>query len=279
MLYKMEKLSLIEKLTNTVKKKIELIDESPMRYIVRAILATVFLTLATCIAFLVAEVVQNLLVALLGNTPENTTVAYMTAKIFYALTFGWALVFILFLNGELFTSNAMYFSAKVFDKTVPFSKALKVLVYCYIGNFIGSVLTAILLVASKTFTADTASFAIHVVDAKLMKEPLTLFLQGIIANLIVNMAVLFSLNLKDDAAKIKAILFTVFVFAFFGSEHVIANFSSFSLVGLVTNFNEMTISTLLTNFLFATLGNIIGGGFLIGIVYTWLNKGKHIYKD
>lgn len=275
----MKDISLMAKMNAAVDKKIELVKVSPLRYVGRAILATILLTLATCIAFLVAEQLQNFFIAIMPATEANANTAYGVAKIFFSLIFGWALVMILFMNAELFTSNAMYFTGKVFDKYAKLSQASKVLILCFIGNFIGAILTSALLVFSKTFTADVSSFADHVVMAKLAKDPMTIFLQGIIANLVVNIAIILSLNLKGDSAKISAILFAVFMFAFFGSEHVIANFASFSLVGFATGFAGMSTASILTNFLFATLGNIVGGGLLIGILYVWLNKGSFQYKD
>ena len=44
------------------------------------------------------------------------------------------------------------------------------------------------------------------------------------ANIVVNTAVLVSMRMKDDAGKVAAIIFIIFIFAFLGFEHVIANF-------------------------------------------------------
>ena len=271
--------SLMDKIQYSVKKKVELIEKSPARYIVRAMLAAAFLTLATTISLVVAEHIEEFFLAVLPKTDEALTIAYNLSKLIYALSFGFALVMILFLNTELFTSNVMYFSNQLFAKNIDLKKSLKVLTYCYIGNFIGAVLMALLFVYSGTFSESMSHFAEHVVAAKLAKPPLTLFLQGIVANFVVNIAVMLSLNLKEDIAKIVGIILAVFAFAYFGSEHVIANFASFSLVGFATGFHGFTLSAVLVNFLFSTIGNMIGGGVLIGVVYSWLNKGAFHYKD
>lgn len=272
-------LSLMEKFSAATQKKVNLVEQSPARYFVRAILATVFLTIATTIAFLVSEAVQDLLMDVVPASADSAKHIYTFTKIIFSAIFGWALVMILFMNTELFTSNAMYFSGQLFHRTVKPSKAINVLLLCYIGNFVGAVIAAAFMVYSNTFTEATGDFAHHVVMAKLAKDPITILLQGMIANLIVNIAVVLALNLKEDIAKIAAILFMVFTFAFFGSEHVIANFSAFSLVGLATNFADMQTSQILINFLFSTIGNFIGGGFFIGVVYVWLNNGSFQYKD
>lgn len=275
----MENMSLMKQLDKTVKKKIDLVEKSPSRYFLRAILATLFLTLATTIALLVSEHIQNLLLLALPQTEATAGVAYNITKLFFSLVFGWALVMILFMNTELFTSNAMYFTGKVFDKSVKLNTAMKVLILCYIGNFVGAVLSALLFVYSGTFTEAVSTFGVHLVEAKLAKAPYIVLLQGIIANLVVNIAVILALNLKEDIAKIAAILFMVFTFAFFGSEHVIANFASFSVVGFATGFHGMHAADIISNVIFSTIGNVIGGGLLIGISYVWLNNGDYKYKD
>lgn len=262
-----ESQSLMNKLEQAVLKKVDLADKSPSRYFVRAMLATAFLTLATNMAFMVGEKVNHV-------DPTHSI-----GKLMYALFFGWALVMILFMNSELFTSNAMYFSAKLTRKVVKPSKAAKVLVLCYIGNFVGAIAMSALIVYSGTWGESIGEFATSAVAAKLAKPPMDIFLQGIIANFVVNTAVIVSLNLKDDMAKVTSLVFIVFIFALFGSEHVIANFSAFSTVFFANNFAGFDLMAVLSNFLFATLGNIVGGGLLIGVVYVWLNKGDFKYKD
>ncbi|MGL5916955.1 MAG: formate/nitrite transporter family protein, partial [Culicoidibacterales bacterium] len=73
----------------------------------------------------------------------------------------------------------------------------------------------------------------------------------------------------------------VFIFAFLGYEHVIANFSSFSLAFFASGgaIEGMTMAATLTNLFFAFLGNFVGGGFVIGLTYVFLNKGDYYYKD
>jgi len=275
----MNQTALMDKIRMSANKKVELATKSPGRYLLRAIFATVFLSLATLISFLIAEVMQSFLLLILPTSDQSAEVAYNIAKIFYSLMFGWALIMILFMNTELFTSNAMYFCNQLFDKAVKFRSSLRVITFCYVGNFIGAVLIALLFIWSGIFPASHTTFASHVVLAKLAKDPLTILLQGIIANMIINIAVILVLQLKDDIAKLITILGLVFIFAYLGVEHSIANFCSFSLVGFATNFAGMSSSAILTNILFSTIGNIIGGGLIIGVSYAWLNKGAFKYKD
>ncbi|WP_193434908.1 formate/nitrite transporter family protein, partial [Streptococcus suis] len=97
--------------------------------------------------------------------------------------------------------------------------------------------------------------------------------EGIFANIVVNIAVFISMRMKDDAGRVISLIFIIFIFAFLGFEHVIANFSTFSLA-LFSNggpVEGMTILSVLRNFLFSGLGNYVGGGLLIGLLYSWLS--------
>ena len=40
-----------------------------------------------------------------------------------------------------------------------------------------------------------------------------------------------------------------------------------------------TLGAVLANWSIVWVGNLIGGGFLIGGVYAWLNSGPEAYRD
>ena len=87
--------------------------------------------------------------------------------------------------------------------------------------------------------------------------------------------------MKDDAGKVFSMIFIIFIFAFLGFEHVIANFVSFSLAFFANGgpVEGMNIWSVLSNFLFSGLGNYVGGGLVIGLLYSWLNKNCDKYVD
>ena len=37
--------------------------------------------------------------------------------------------------------------------------------------------------------------------------------------------------------------------------------------------------SVLSNFLFSGLGNFVGGGIIIGALYSWLNEKSELYVD
>ncbi|MGL4623324.1 MAG: formate/nitrite transporter family protein [Culicoidibacterales bacterium] len=261
-------ISLMEKIEGAGKKKIELVEKSWVRYLIRAMLAGLFLTLATSMAMMVGDKLDH--------------IAHGLGKFTYALFFGWALVMILYMNSELGTSNMMYFSANVAMKKAKVSQAAKVIGLCVLGNLIGAILFAWITAQTSTFQNLPADhFMFTAVAAKLAKTPWQIFFEGILANVVVNTAVIATINMKEDGAKVLSMVFIVFIFAFLGYEHVIANFSSFSLAFFASGgaVEGMTMAATLTNLIVAFIGNFVGGGFVIGLTYVFLNKGEYYYKD
>ncbi|MGZ7234553.1 formate/nitrite transporter family protein, partial [Streptococcus pyogenes] len=78
-----------------------------------------------------------------------------------------------------------------------------------------------------------------------------------------------------------SMVFIIFIFAFLGFEHVIANFVSFSLAFFVNGgpVEGMSFLSVLSNFLFSGLGIYVGGGLVIGLLYSWLNRNSDMYVD
>ena len=69
-------------------------------------------------------------------------------RIVGALVFGFALVFIYYSKSELLTSNMMIVSIGAYYRRIKPSGALRVLVLCYGGNFIGGLVVALLVLGS-----------------------------------------------------------------------------------------------------------------------------------
>lgn len=206
---------LMQKIDYSTRKKIDLVNNSILRYIVRAMLACLFLTLGTAVAVMIGDKVDHFAPGL--------------GKITYAFMFSWSLVMIIYMNAELGTSNMMYMTTGVYQKIVKPGKALQILLLCIVCNLLGGILAGYLVSLTSVFHNLPADhFLFTAVSGKLKKHPSN-FCRRYLANIVVNTAVLCTLRMKDDAGKVIAMIFIIFIFAFLGFEHVIANFSSFSL--------------------------------------------------
>lgn len=259
---------LFEQIDKSISKKMNLFQRSFMRYAFRAILACMFLTLGTAVAFAIAM--------------KGEDIAHGLGKMLYAFMFSWSLVMILYMNAELGTSNMLYMTVGVYRKKITVSFAAKILVACIFFNLVGGVLFGYLISLTVPYQ-DLApdSFFFTSIAGKLNKTTVQILVEGIFANMVVNIAVLASMRMKDDAGKIAAIVFIIFIFAFLGYEHVIANFPAFSLAYFASHgtMAAMTVGRVVHNLFFALIGNFIGGGLVIGLGYAWLNNADTTYLD
>lgn len=259
---------LFEKIDASIEKKKNLITTSYVRYAMRAVLACMFLTLGTAVAFSIAI--------------KGEHIALGFGKMLYSFMFSWSLVMILYMNAELGTSNMLFMTVGYYRKRLNFTLAAKILLTCILFNLIGGVLFGYLISLTGPFqNLPENSYLFESINSKLLKPTGQIVVEGIFANVVVNVAVLISMRMKDDAGKIMAIIFIIFIFAFLGFEHVIANFSSFSLAYFASNggIEAMTVGNVIHNLTFALIGNYIGGGVIMGLGYAWLNNSKSKYVD
>ncbi|MDG3132329.1 formate/nitrite transporter family protein [Streptococcus suis] len=262
--------TLIYNIDKSIRKKADLLENNFFAYSIRAIMASVYLAIGLAISIYVCDKLNHIVDGL--------------GKFGYGLMFGWCLVMILYMNAELGTSNMMYMTSAIHRKVIPTKTALKILATCIFFNFIGAVIVCFLLSYTQPYQVghiEESSYLFQAASAKLMKTPLTQFVEGIFANIVVNIAVFISMRMKDDAGRVISLIFIIFIFAFLGFEHVIANFSTFSLAFFANGgpVEGMTILSVLSNFFFSGLGNFVGGGILIGFLYSWLSKKSKLYVD
>ncbi len=197
-------------------------------------------------------------------------------KLLGAIFFGFALVFIYFSKSELLTSNMMITSVGNYYKAITPRGTARVLSLCYLGNFLGGLLLAMFLAVSTIISPATMALMLHSVDDKLafVTEGPTgwvdLFVRAVFCNFFINLAMLMVYNgfIKDDLMKAVAMIASVFIFAYLGLEHSVANTVFFTIVGLQEGID---IGPALGNIAICLVGNWVGGGVLIGIYYAYLN--------
>lgn len=261
-------MSFKELVAAAVHKKEALVDEDISRYSLRAIYAGAYLTLSTAAGAYMAT----------AMFPESPGMA----KVFYAFLFAFGLVYILFLGGELATSNMMYTSAAVYFKELSIKKLVKILLICTFFNYVGATFVAWLFSFMPHFNQMAPDYILAgTVSTKLAKPVINLIVEGIIANIFVNLAILSFMLIKNRMASLILVLTAVTMFVAIGTEHVIANFSSFALVYFTDIRTEMgyNLVSYLMQWFWVWIGNFIGGGIFIGVGYAYLNNSKGNYID
>lgn len=251
---RMEK-HIIKKMSQYGRKKADMLERTPSHYWLRSILAGMYLTI----------------VGLVYWTLLNSISDHSMGKLLGSLFFGVGLTIIVFTNSELFTSNNMYMAISTFQKETSWKETCWVWIICYLGNFAGAFLIALLLAAGGIFENLPLDHALYKSAVLKAQQPaLHIFVKGIFANWIVCLAVWVAFRLQEEISKIVSILLIVFIFLYLGFEHSIANLGTFSmsLLGKGT----LTFQEALFNLLYSTPGNIVGGALFLGFAYCYLNK-------
>lgn len=235
------------------------------QYLMRAAMAGVIIGLMYGVNF-----------AVIAAFEEAGDGLYLVGKIVGALFFGWALVFIYYSKSELLTSNMMIVSIGLYHRRTTVGKALRILGLCYVGNIVGGLLVAVLFRFSSLSSGATGELMTDAVDHKLgyLTEGVTgwtdLLIRAVLCNFMINIAMLLVYNgiIKDDLTRCLVMVISVFVFAFLGLEHSVANTVLFFVVGLQ---DGIDVGLAAGNLGIALLGNLLGGGLLIGLYYAYVN--------
>lgn len=249
-----------EMLSNLGIKKFEMCRDEPGRFLARSIVAGLYLGLATILSVTLGTLLfQNNLIA---------------SKIAVAGSFGIGLVIIVILGSELFTGNCFTTMIPVFGKKLKFKQIIKMWIICYLGNFMGIALICFLFVKSGSNHELFITYIESIVSGKLTFDIVELFIKGVLCNFIVCVGAYVGMKMQDDTAKTIIMMIVVMAFVLPGFEHSIANMGYFTLgiTGLGTSFDW---SLLPLHMLTSTLGNVVGGGILLGLpLYMMIKPQK-----
>jgi len=212
--------------------------------------------------------------------------AWGVVRLLAGTVFSLGLVLVIVGGAELFTGNNLIVMAWAAGK-VDTGRLLRNWTIVYAGNFVGSVGTAALVFVGghHTFGGGTVgATALSIAEAKMGLGFVQAIALGVLCNALVCLAVWLTFSARTVAGKIAAIVPPIAAFVAAGFEHSVANmyFVPQALLiraGATDDFWQAIGSTagdhssltaggfLLWNLLPVTLGNIVGGAVLVGLVY------------
>lgn len=248
---------LVEKISEIAQGKVNILKNSKVKYIILSMLAGMYVGFGILLIFSIGGIV--------GDSPYK--------KIIMGISFGIALSLVLMIGSELFTGNNFIMTVATLDKKVKWFDGLKIWIYSYFGNLLGSILLAAMFVWAGLAKGPVGEFFISVSATKMTGDFFELFFKGILCNMLVCLAVLANIKLKEETAKLIMIFWCLFAFITTGFEHSIANMTAMS-VALMIPGNGLTISGFLHNMIPVTLGNIVGGAVFIGMSYWYIGRAK-----
>jgi nitrite transporter NirC len=187
------------------------------------------------------------------------------APLVQGLVFGVALTIVVVAGGELATSGMMVFTQGAMRGTISWARGGATLLACLAGNLLGAFVLATILRLSGALGPGTPAgrTIAAMVEHKAHESGTELFFRGVLCNLMVCLAIWCAGRLQHEVAKIIVIFACVMVFITSGFEHVVANMTTFSF-GLLGGLPDATVGEFARNVLLVGLGNLVGGGLLVG---------------
>lgn len=209
----------------------------------------------------------------------DATLSFAASQLLGGLVFCLGLFLVIVAGAELFTGNVLLICGRL-SKRYCWSKTLKNLVIVYIGNFIGSIILVGILFFANYGAGNGGAVGdamITVATGKVSQPFDVLLFKGIMCNFLVCLAVWISYAGRTVVDKFVGILFPISAFVACGFEHCIANmfFLPMGFLMKVTGFDYtgsadialLNLEGIALNLTAVTIGNIIGGMVLVGIVY------------
>lgn len=208
------------------------------------------------------------------------------AKVLGGLTFSTGLALVVLTGAELFTSSTLTLTARASGR-ITWLQLLRNWTVVYVANFVGALTMVGLVFFAGTWHSagggwgkvvlSTASYKLHHTWAEA-------FFLGVLCNLMVCLAIWAAYSGRTTTDKVLAVTMPIALFVATGFEHSVANMFMVPLGILIKGsagadfwaatgldpaaFAHLTWQQFLTgNLLPVTLGNIVGGGVMIGVLY------------
>lgn len=208
-------------------------------------------------------------VLLLSVTGPMAVAEVPATTLVQGAVFGIALTLVVFAGAELFTGNAMVMAQGRYAGTVRWRDLGAVWGLSLFGNLVGSILFAALVFGGGTLSGGSSGELLADIAAgKAALSGTELLLRSILCNFLVCLALWMAARTTSDAAKLGVLWWALLAFIASGFEHSVANMTIF---GLATLEGSATWLELARNLAWTVPGNVIGGGILVGLVYSWLN--------
>lgn len=198
---------------------------------------------------------------------SDGTLSFAVARVLAGVVFSLGLILVVVAGAELFTGNNLLVMACV-ARRITVGKLLANFAIVYVANFIGAAgLAAIVALSGHAQMADGAvgRTAVAIAAAKVALPFGEAFFRGVLCNVLVCLAVWLAMAGRTVTDKILAIVLPIAAFVAAGFEHSVANMY-FIPLGIFLR-ADIGIAEVLRNLVPVTLGNLVGGAGMVGLVY------------
>lgn len=231
-----------------------------------------------------------------GGTISTAAPTGLT-RLMMGIVFSLGLILVVVGGAELFTGNNLIVMAWA-GRKVSTALLLKNWGIVYAGNFVGAVTTAVIMFLTAQYTFSGGAIGLQALSIANHKAGLAFvpaLALGIMCNALVCLAVWMTYSARSTTDKILAIIFPIAAFIAAGFEHSVANMYYIPLALLMqafapasfwesihktpADFPNLTLyNFFIGNLLPVTIGNIIGGAVMVGVVYWFVYLRKRPTK-
>lgn len=220
-------------------------------------------------------------------TTGAAALPYGVTRLLGGVVFCLGLILVVIAGAELFTGNTLIVMAWAGGK-VRTRALLRNWAIVYAGNFIGALLTALLMFLTRQYTFGGNRLGLTILESATTKCSYG-FVQaialGIMCNALVCLAVWLTYSARSTTDKILSILFPITAFVAAGFEHSVANMYSIPLALVIKGADAPWVARyaapldlsgltwghfLFDNLVPVTIGNIIGGAGLVALMYWFV---------
>ncbi|MBR0775948.1 formate/nitrite transporter family protein [Bradyrhizobium diazoefficiens] len=209
---------------------------------------------------------------------SDPTLGFATTRVLGGLVFTLGLALVLIGGAELFTGNNLivmaWASGNVSTRTMLGNWTI-----IWLGNLLGALGLVVLVFFSHHLDMNEGRIGLSVLNTaagKIRPDVVTLFVKGILCNVLVCAGVWLAYAGRSVTDKFFAILLPVSAFIAAGFEHCVANMYFLPLAWLLVqtghapatfDASPITIAGIIHNLVPVTLGNIVGGAGFVGAIY------------
>ena len=217
----------------------------------------------------------------------DSSLPFAASQILGGLCFALGLLCVIVAGAELFTGNALMACAKASGK-IGWGGLLRNWGIVYLGNLVGALLLVFIIAMCDMYGMSGGGMGNAMIATAANKINLpwvTIFFRGIMCNVLVCLAVWMGFAGKTVIDKVFTTIFPVMAFVAMGFEHCVANMFSLPM-GMVAYsalgdaytgtaaVEVLNLGGVLWNISAATLGNIVGGAVLVGLLYWFAYRKK-----
>jgi len=209
---------------------------------------------------------------------SDASLGFAVGRVIGGVAFSLGLILVVVAGAELFTGNNLLVMAWV-ARRISTAKLLQNLLVSYGANFVGAAGLAVLVTLSSHSNmagGAVGKTSVTIAAAKCALPFGEAFFKGILCNVLVCLAVWLAMAGRNVADKILAIVFPISAFVACGFEHSVANMY-FIPLGIfmrshvptdgIAHLDALTWPGFVLNLVPVTLGNLLGGAGMVGLVY------------